>query len=290
MVRKNDMPIISKEEAGDLPTLKLNSGMVIESRNLHIEDENIKTEEDLQKLISFLYNEPECPCYYFKKRESPVNELLTKAENSGSILMNEYTLSFYKHPKSKLPRDYIHIIPGEDGKYRFEWEKEVVKKEQMYVRVKVELSERKKRELEVKEKIELEEEYKREKLVENKYDVFLSYSSEDQKEANLIYTAIQEAKGKVFLAKKCLKPGEDFTEKIREALYYSRKLWLLVSPSSLESNWVHTEWGAAWVLKKNIVPILHQCSFKDLPDRLSRFQCFNFYEYQELKKVSLPKK
>jgi len=206
MVQKNRIPIISKEEAGDLPVLKLNSGAFREFSIRIIEDKDIQTEEDLQLIILFLYNEPECPCYYFKKRESLVNELLSGAENRGDILMDEYALSFYKHPKSEHAHDYIEITPH-DGKYKFDWEREVVEKGPMYVRVKLQLSEKKKRELEIWQKIELEELYRRKKLIQNKFDIFLSYSSKNQEEANRIYAALKKAGGKVFLAQKDLAPG-----------------------------------------------------------------------------------
>ena len=86
----------------------------------------------------------------------------------------------------------------------------------------------------------------------------------------------------MFLDKKSLEPGENFAEHIRAALYSCRELWLLVSPSSLNSEWVITEWGAAWVLKKTIVPILHRCKPQDLPARLSQLQCIDMYRYMEL--------
>ena len=88
------------------------------------------------------------------------------------------------------------------------------------------------------------------------FDVFLSYASTDQIEADQIYEAIERAGGKVFLAGKNLRPGDDFAEEIRNALWSSREVWLLVSPNSLKSDWVISEWGAAWALRKRIVPIL----------------------------------
>lgn len=117
------------------------------------------------------------------------------------------------------------------------------------------------------------------------YDVFLSYASADQQEANSLYEAILQARGKIFLAAKTLKPGDDFAEEIRKALWAARELWLLVSPNSLNSDWVISEWGAAWVLQKRIVPILHRCRPEELPDRIRRLHCIDFYKYPELIKA-----
>jgi hypothetical protein len=50
----------------------------------------------------------------------------------------------------------------------------------------------------------------------------------------------------------------------------------------LKSDWVLSEWGAAWALGKKIVPILHRCDPEKLPDRIRRRQCIDFYEHPEL--------
>jgi hypothetical protein len=123
---------------------------------------------------------------------------------------------------------------------------------------------------------------RREMESENILDVFLSYSSVDRQEANEIYEAIKNAGGRVFISEKDLNPGEDFAEEVRNAISSSRELWLLVSPNSIKSDWVISEWGAAWVLRKKIVPILHSCRPEDLPDRIRRLQCIDFYKYLDL--------
>jgi hypothetical protein len=48
---------------------------------------------------------------------------------------------------------------------------------------------------------------------------------------------------------------------------------------------VLTEWGAAWVLQKNIIPILHRCSPAELPERLKKLQSIDFYEHPRLVKA-----
>lgn len=114
------------------------------------------------------------------------------------------------------------------------------------------------------------------------FDIFLSYASADQQEAILIYQAMEKAGGKVFLAAKTLSPGDDFAEKIRQALWASCELWLLVSLTSLKSDWVVSEWRAAWALQKRIVPILHGCKPTDLPDRIRTLHCIDFYKHGDL--------
>jgi len=114
--------------------------------------------------------------------------------------------------------------------------------------------------------------------IANNYNVFLSYSSNDKEEADKIYKDIISQKGKIFLAEKALKPGQDFAVEIKNAIKTSDELWIILSPSSLKSDWVSTEWGAAWVLDKPIIPILHRCAPEQLPDRLQKLQCIDFYK------------
>lgn len=123
--------------------------------------------------------------------------------------------------------------------------------------------------------------------VEYKHDIFISYSSLDQNEAGILHQAITDAGKLAFLSAKSLNPGEDFADEIRRHLIGSRQLWLLVSPNSLKSEWVLTEWGAAWVLRKRIVPILHRCSPEQLPLRLRSIHSIDFHKYSELIKTLL---
>ena len=114
------------------------------------------------------------------------------------------------------------------------------------------------------------------------YDVFLSYCSSDSQEASQIHEDLQSAGLKVFIAPKALQAGEDFADGIRSALLKARELWMLVTPSSLRSEWVTTEWGAAWALGKPIIPILHRCAPQDLPERLRRIHAVDFCRFPEL--------
>ena len=115
----------------------------------------------------------------------------------------------------------------------------------------------------------------------NIYDVFLSYSSKNQKEADFIIEDIKKLGGIVFCSSKSLKPGQDFSIEIQTAIKNSKELWILCSPDSIKSYWVVTELGAAWILGKKIIPILHHCGHDLLPDRLKNVQCINLNEVKD---------
>jgi hypothetical protein len=253
-----------------------------------IEEFDIKTKEDFKGLIHQMFDHPERDFYYFQEKDGPKNLLMITKEETGHILMDETEFFFYKHPKFK--RDYVQI-EIHDGQYKWDWQRDLVEKGPMFMRTKLRLPERTRRELETWHRLQLEEEFRRRRQeAENNFDVFISHASADSNEANQIHDAIVAAGGRAFLAGKNLRPGEDFAEEIRQALVSSRELWLLVSPNSLGSNWVLSEWGAAWALGKKIVPVLHRCSPEQLPDRIRRLQCIDFYKYADLVTQAFPAK
>ena len=159
----------------------------------------------------------------------------------------------------------------------------------MFARAALRLSQRKSRELEALEKIEIEEKVREQRLAElYSYDVFLSYASENSKEAEEIFEAIQAHGGKVFMSEKSIKVGDDFAEVIRLALVGSRQMWILLSPDSIKSEWVISEWGAAWALKKKIIPILFRCGPDALPLRLKGLQAVDYHNVSKLVEDTFP--
>jgi hypothetical protein len=110
------------------------------------------------------------------------------------------------------------------------------------------------------------------------FDVFLSFSSDNRTEAEKIRNAAQTKGVSVFMFEKNLRSGDVWDETIREALLGSHEMAVLISPSSLKSEWVATEWGIAWALQKRITPILFRCDLAQLPDRLKRYEARDLHE------------
>ena len=265
-----------------LPVFPFVPDSIKESRFHVIEAGDLKTDEDIDRLIKQMWLQPEVDFYYFQGHMGgpSMDKVLLKAKNKGDILMDESERRYYKHPEFK--RNYVHIIPT-DGEYAWDWEREVVERGPEFWRIKLKLSPRKRDELDAWRKVQMEEHF-REQIHKTRYtyDVFLSYARTDSSEAENLHNKIETAGRKVFMAPKVLKPGDDFAEEIRMALIGSRELWLLVSPSSSSSEWVISEWGAAWALGKRIIPILHRCPPESLPQRLQKLQCIDLHRIDEL--------
>lgn len=270
-----------------IPIFPLEPDAVTVSRFLVIEAGDLPTDADVQHLIERMWLEPETAYYYYHGHNGgPVTDAaLMRAKNRGDVLMDERERRYYKHPGFK--RDYLRIIAKDQDekgapKYAWDWEREVVEKGPEFWRVTIALSQRKRDELDAWRKVQMEEHFRQQaRQVKYTYDVFLSHATPDSAEAHAIRDKIVAAGHRVFMAPKELRPGDDFAEEIRLALLGSRELWLLVSPSSSKSEWVISEWGAAWALAKRIVPILHRCAPDALPARLARLQSVDLHRIDE---------
>ncbi len=233
---------------------------------------------EVDDLILRMWEHQECDYYYYHQLKGPVDAPLSAAAKAGAILMNESERRYYKHPNFR--KDYIHIEPIKPVS---SWQEELRQHGQEYWQTTLKLSATTKESLDTKRKIQLEEEFRRiQKHAKYRFDAFLSYSTSNSAEAELVFSKAKAAGLRIFMAPKQLQPGDDFAEEIRSSLEGSSELWLLLSPQSARSEWVITEWGAAWVLRRPIIPILHRCDVSLLPERLGRFQCLDLHRIDEL--------
>jgi hypothetical protein len=120
----------------------------------------------------------------------------------------------------------------------------------------------------------------RERDTAESIDLFVSYSHFDSTKAKSIVDSAEKKNLRVFQDEK-IDYGADFGEEIRRNLLRSRELCILVTPNSLKSEWVTTEWGAAWALDKRITPILLRCAAEQLPARLQRLRCVDLDDVGE---------
>lgn len=111
--------------------------------------------------------------------------------------------------------------------------------------------------------------------------VFISHSEKDEKIAESLISYLQSALPLVDDDIRCTSvPGHKFpfgksiAEILRDDLALAPTLIVLVTGESINSTWVMFELGAAWGLKKDIVPILSPgIQIKDLPSLLSNVTC-----------------
>lgn len=120
------------------------------------------------------------------------------------------------------------------------------------------------------------------------FEVFLSYSKKDKDEVRKIQQILDRKKISYFLDEKSIEPGVRWENSLRQNLKNCKAFWILVTPNSLKSEWVTTEWATAWALEKPIIPILLRCEVAQLPKRLQDYQTIDFHDINNFIS-SLPK-
>lgn len=109
-------------------------------------------------------------------------------------------------------------------------------------------------------------------------EVFISYSSKDEQYAEDVARQLQEKNILVFRAPTSVPGGARFKLEIRKALRECAGFFLLLTPNSLDNEWVKLEYSAAYVLEKHIVPILLNIERDSLQFPLNEFQAVEFFE------------
>lgn len=104
------------------------------------------------------------------------------------------------------------------------------------------------------------------------YDVFISYSNQDEKIASELCSELANVGFSCFMAEKGIHVSEKWEQKIREALKSSEQILLLITPRSINSQWVLMETGAAWILQKKLIPLLLFLTPDDLPNPICQYQ------------------
>lgn len=78
------------------------------------------------------------------------------------------------------------------------------------------------------------------------YSCFISYSTKDQEFADHLYTDLQAKGVRCFLATEDLKIGDKFRQQIEDAIGIHDRVLVVLSESSVNSNWVGSEVEAAF--------------------------------------------
>lgn len=89
-----------------------------------------------------------------------------------------------------------------------------------------------------------------------KLRIFISYSSRDRDTANAVQASLEAVGATVFIDYARLKAGQPFPDQLRDEIRRCDALLLLVSPRSIESQWVQAEVRLAHGEQKQIVPLI----------------------------------
>jgi hypothetical protein len=104
------------------------------------------------------------------------------------------------------------------------------------------------------------------------YDLFISYTQMDGEVAASLATRLHDAGLKCFMADRSILAASEWEPALRSAIWSSKKVLLLLTPRSKKSLWVAAEAGAAWILQKEVVPVLMFVEPSELFEPIRKFQ------------------
>ena len=93
--------------------------------------------------------------------------------------------------------------------------------------------------------------------------MFLSHGARDAWIARQMARCVIEAGAETFLDVYDIETGDDFEERIRDAVINCDELLALFTPFSMRRAWVFMEIGAAWAQGKRVSAILYGMTIKD---------------------------
>ncbi len=112
--------------------------------------------------------------------------------------------------------------------------------------------------------------------------VFFSYAMADYTDAQKLLNALSKQPNIQVFTTQALSAGENWMPKLQQALSECDLFVVLLSPDSLDSNWVLSEIGAAWGLNKPIIPVMTQPELQDkLPSVLRGISSVNFKDFAD---------
>ncbi|NQY25825.1 MAG: hypothetical protein HRT92_01450 [Piscirickettsiaceae bacterium] len=114
-----------------------------------IENNDIKSDNDLSFLIRIMFEFSDRKFYLFCLKSQGASSYVINAEQHGVINIKRTELQYYPHPK--FDHDYIKINKTNPA---WGWEEEVIKDSPEFIRCTLELTERWKRKLELKEALD----------------------------------------------------------------------------------------------------------------------------------------
>jgi TIR domain len=117
--------------------------------------------------------------------------------------------------------------------------------------------------------------YSANRLEDEMPDCFISYSSQDQRIADFVYSELTRQHLDVFMASVSLRPGENWSESVRANLKASSWVIFLASRVACKSAYVLQETGMALGTGKQIVPIVWDIVPSQLPGWLNRTQALD---------------
>jgi hypothetical protein len=96
------------------------------------------------------------------------------------------------------------------------------------------------------------------------YRVFISHGWHDRWIARQMARVVSDAGAAPFIDIFDIQKGDRIEQRIREELPKCDELVALLTPWSVNRNWVWTEIGSAWIMNKRLIGVLYGLTLKDI--------------------------
>jgi hypothetical protein len=113
------------------------------------------------------------------------------------------------------------------------------------------------------------------------YHVFVSHATADKWIAKLICEKIEATGATSFRDDRDIEGGDDIPEEIRRQIKQSKEIVVLLTPASVERQWVTLEVGAAWGWSKRvkIVILMYHVSVDPIPDMIKNKKAVSLNDF-----------
>jgi hypothetical protein len=115
------------------------------------------------------------------------------------------------------------------------------------------------------------------------YQVFVSHATADKWIARIICEKIEATGATTFRDDRDIDGGDDIPESIRRQIKHSKEMVVLLTPASVERQWVTLEVGAAWGRSKTmrIVLFMYHVSVDPIPAMIKNKKAVSLNQLDE---------
>jgi len=115
------------------------------------------------------------------------------------------------------------------------------------------------------------------------YQVFVSHATADKWIAKTICEKIESEGATTFRDDRDIDGGDDIPDTIRMQIKQSREFLVLLTPSSVNRQWVTLEVGAAWGWSRNIriVPIMCHVDVDPIPGMIKAKKAIHLNDFDQ---------
>lgn len=119
--------------------------------------------------------------------------------------------------------------------------------------------------------------------VANPYQVFVSHATADKWLARAICEKIEATGASTFRDDRDIDGGDDIPEEIRRQIKRSKELVVLLTPESVDRQWVILETGIAWGWSKKmrITVVLYHVTVDPIPDIIKQKKALHLNEFDQ---------